>query len=243
MPISSQEQDHAVTEKKPLPPDVLISGTTIRLLALETTKSKWTTILIGARPGRYLIVEMPKMGGAPVKLDDGTKWAVNFISKGAVYSFNSEILGYTYRLVPLLFLSYPQQVEVANLRNEKRYPVNIPAISKVVLPPPDFKGASEEENGAAALPEGEISTLVVDISEGGFMMISPVALPPETTIEAVFHLPQGDPIAGLQAVVKTCRGKPGGFLTGLSLAQSNPPEAISRLGNFITSIENMPLRL
>ena len=226
------------SDNKQLPADVLVSGVTIRLLAMETTKSKWTTTLIGSRPGRYLIVEMPKMGGAPVKLDEGTRWAVNFISKGTVFSFTSEIIGYTYRMVPLLFLSWPQDLQIANLRNEKRYPVNIPATVKIINPPAT-SGDDERNN----LPESEITSLVVDISEGGFLMISPDPLPQETTVETAFHLPQGEPIAGLQAVVRTCRGKPGGYLIGLSLAPSNPPEAGTRLGNFNNNLENIPLRL
>ena len=228
-----------MSERKPLSPDVLISGTSIRLLALETTKSKWTTMLIGARPGRYLIVEMPRVAGAPVKLDDGTRWAANFISKGAVYSFNTAVLGYTYRLVPLLFLEYPAEAEVANLRTEKRYPVNIPVISKVTggaMP----EAASEAEAAALANP---LKALAVDISEGGFMMASPVPMSPDMTIDAVFYLPKEEPLRGVQAVVRACRGKPGGYFIGLAYSQQNSPEVMGRLNALINSIENMPLRL
>ena len=236
-----------MSETRTLSPDVLICGTSIRLLALETTKSKWTTILIGSRPGRYLIVEMPKVAGAPVKLDDGTRWAANFISKGAVYSFNTEVLGYTYRLVPLLFPEYPKEVEIANLRTEKRYPVNVPVISTVVsLPTPDAHGKAAAEAKPAAAdrkpPAGPLKALAADISEGGFMMACPLPLQPETVIEATFYLPKDEPITGIQAVVRACRGKPGGYFIGLAYSQSNRPEAMSRLGDLISSIENMPLR-
>ncbi len=228
-----------MSERKPLSPDVLISGTSIRLLALETTKSKWTTMLIGARPGRYLIVEMPRVAGAPVKLDDGTRWAANFISKGAVHSFNTVILGYTYRLVPLLFLEYPNEAEVANLRTEKRYPVNIPMISKLIggeIP----EAADEAEAAALSAP---LKALVVDISEGGFMMACPVPMAPDMVIEATFYLPNQEPLAGVQAVVRACRGKPGGYFIGLAFSSGNTPEIVSRLSSLITNIENMPLRL
>jgi hypothetical protein len=218
----------------------LICGTSIRLLALETTKSKWTTIFIGSRPGRYLIVEMPKVAGAPVKLDDGTRWSANFISKGAVHSFNTEVLGYTYRLTPLLFLGYPAETVVANLRTEKRYPVNIPIIYKVLSTPPLL---AAEEEAAAAADHGPLKALVVDISEGGFMAVSPSPLAPETVIEAAFYLPKEEPISGINAVVRACRGKPGGYFIGLACSQSNQPKVISRLADLIAGIENMPLRL
>ena len=226
-----------MSERKPLSPDVLISGTSIRLLALETTKSKWTTILIGSRPGRYLIVEMPKVAGAPVKLDDGTRWAANFISKGAVYSFQTEVLGYTYRLVPLLFLDYPKETEIANLRTEKRYPVNIPIIFKIV-----DESAPETPDGVP-IPSGPQKALVVDISEGGFMMACPAPLPPDANIEASFYLPKTEPINGIRAVARACRGKPGGYFIGLAFHQSNLPEVWTRLGDLIANIESTPLRL
>ena len=225
-----------MSERKPLSPDVLICGTSIRLLALETTKSKWTTVLIGSRPGRYLIVEMPKVAGAPVKLDDGTRWAANFISKGAVYSFNTEVLGYTYRLVPLLFLDYPKETEIANLRTEKRYPVNIPIIFKITdeIPP--------EPEGPPPLT-GPQKALVVDISEGGFMMACPVPLPPDANIEASFYLPRSETITGVKAVARACRGKPGGYFIGLAYDQSNLPDVWNRLSDLIANIESTPLRL
>ena len=230
-----------MSELKPLSPDVLISGTGIRLLALETTKSKWTTTLIGARPGRYIIVEMPRVAGAPVKLDDGTRWAANFLSKGAVYSFNTEVLGYTYRMVPLLFLAYPQEVEIANLRTEKRYPVSIPIIFKIQFVP-EMQQAPEE--GAATVSVGsQFKGLVVDISEGGFMMACPAALEPETAIEAIFHLPNQEPLFGIKAIVRACRGKPGGYFIGMAYSQANTPEVAERLNGLIANIENMPLRL
>lgn len=227
-----------MSERKPLSPDALICGSSIRLLALETTKSKWTTTFIGSRPGRYLIVDMPKVAGGPVKLDDGTRWAANFISKGAVYNFNTEVLGYTYRLVPLLFLSYPKDVEVANLRTEKRYPVNIPIVFVTTELP-----LAEEATEAAPPPEGATKALGVDISEGGFMMACPLPLALDTNIVATLYLPKGGPVTGVKATVRACRGKPGGCFLGLAYAQSNSPEVMDRLNSLITNIENMPLRL
>jgi hypothetical protein len=117
--------------RKPLLPDVLVAGTTLRLVALAPTKSKWSTMLIGARPGRYLLVEMPRAGGAPMKLDEGSLWSANFISRGVVDSFDVEVVGAAVRPVPLLILTYPEEVEAAVLRTVKRYPVHIPVISKV----------------------------------------------------------------------------------------------------------------
>ncbi len=224
-------------EKRPLLPDALICGTTIRLVALEATKSKWTTVLVGARPGRYIIVEMPKVAGGPVKLDDGSLWSVNFISKGSVYSFQTAVEGYTYRLAPLLFLAYPREVEVTGLRTEKRYPVNIPMTMNISTFP---RGA---ENAEQLMAAGPVKALVVDLSESGFMMASPVPLPLECTIEATFYLPREEVMPHIKSVVKACRGKPGSYFMGMSYLPGGGVGSLERLRDLITSIENMPLRL
>jgi len=239
-----------MSERKPLSPDVLVSGTTIRLAALEITKSRWSTMLIGARPGRYLMVEMPNAGGLPVKLDEGTYWSANFISRGSVYSFNTEVLGATFRPAPLLAFSYPEEAEVAVLRTVKRYPVNIPVVSKV-LQWPNQPSAAERMYGEMSAPaqflpppEAHVKALVVDISQGGFLMACPEPLAPEAVMENSFYLPKEEPVNGIRAVVRTCRGKPGGYFIGLAYIPSkSPSEPLARLNALITRIENMPLRL
>lgn len=229
-----------MVEKRPLSPDFLVCGTTIRLVALEVTKSKWTTILIGARPGRYIVVEMPRVAGGPVKLDDGSIWAANFISKGSVYTFQTMVEGYTYRLMPLLFLEYPAEVEITRLRTEKRYPVNIPMTLTISTFPHDMENLAE---ATASYPAGPLKALVVDISEGGFMMASPIPFPVESTIEAAFYLPKEEAIAGIRSEVKTCRGKPGSYFVGLSYMPGASLGTMDRIRDIITNIENMPLRL
>ena len=238
-----------MSERKPMLPDVLVAGTTIRLVALATTKSKWSTMLIGARPGHYLVVEMPLVNGIRMKLDEGSHWSANFISRGAVYSFNTEIMGATFRPVPLLTLMYPEEVEVAMLRTVKRYPVNIPILSKVVQwPNPSMEPTEDGEMPVPAprhpKPDTPVKALVVDISEGGFLMACPQPLATDAIMENSFYLPREEPVSGIQAIVRTCRGKSGGYFIGLAYIPSNsPPEPLSRLNDLIASIENMPLRL
>ncbi|MGL4208914.1 MAG: flagellar brake domain-containing protein [Candidatus Adiutrix sp.] len=246
-----------MSEIKAMVPDILICGMSMRLLALETTKSKWATIFVGAKPNRYLVVEMPKVGGAPVKFDDGARWAATFISKGRAYTFNTVVLGHTYRLVPLLFLEYPLEIEVADLRVETRYPVNIPATVKFLIddthegkapdhaldsPPSSTQGDENNFSAAEAIPFN-CKGLVVDLSEGGIMMASATAILPETVLEATLYLPQDVLIKGVVATVKTCRNAKGSYLLGLSFNQATKPDVMGQINNYIRSIENMALRL
>jgi hypothetical protein len=63
-------------------------------------------------------------------------------------------------------------------------------------------------------------------------------------MENSFYLPREEPLNGIQAVVRTCRGKPGGYFVGLAyIPTKRPPDPLVRLNELISNIENMPLRL
>ena len=234
-------------ELKPLLPDFLISGTIIRLTSSIMTKAIWSTILIGARQDRYLVVEMPSVNGARIKLDEGLNWSASFLSRGDFYNFNTEVLGATFRPVPLLTLSYPKEAEVSSLRQVKRYPVNIPVVSKVISWPNAFAQQTEFEDTSSSYfspPEHPIKGLVVDISEGGCLMASSEPLAPEAVVESSFYLPQEAPLHGIRTAVRTCRGTDGRYFMGLAyISSSIPPESLSRLNELIVRIESIPLRL
>ncbi len=228
----------AVSEERreKLSPDALICGAVIRLMALGSNKSRWSVIFVGAKPDYYLIVEPPRLNGAAVKHEEGSVWSANFIRRGVLYTFETEVLGHTWRPAPLMFLRYPAEVQAVNLRSEKRYPVQIPLVAEIIRPP-----AAEEGEDAAEM--GLIKALAVDISEHGFLMASPLALARETYLSANFYLPKDEVLSGVQALVRDCHSRSGGHFVGLSYDPSNPPEVQARLKNLIDGIENMPLRL
>jgi c-di-GMP-binding flagellar brake protein YcgR len=213
--------------KYTLTPDVLIAGLRIRILAMETTKSKWNTILIGARPGKYLIFDMPKVNNMPVRLDDGSRWAVNFISHGQIYTFRGEVIGSSYRPFPLVFFSYPPSIEISNLRNDKRYPVNIPVTIQTLDEPP------------LVLSKG----LILDLSWGGCLAASTTEVPGDMVLKMTLYLDDANSIEGLEVEKKSCRNKQGTFYTGFSFLSSNRVEVTDMIGELITEIESIPLRL
>jgi c-di-GMP-binding flagellar brake protein YcgR len=215
-------------EAIPLSPEFLISGLRIRILAMETTKSKWNTMLIGARPGRFLIFDMPKVNNMPVRLDDGSRWAVNFISNGQIFTFYSEVVGSSYRPFPIVFFSYPDSVEISNLRNDKRYPVNIPVTIET------SQGAQQQP-----LTKG----LVLDLSWGGCLAASTVAVPADVPLFMTIYLDNSTRIDGIQVEKKSCRNKQGTYYTGFSFLPSNPVAVTDRIGELITEIESIPLRI
>jgi c-di-GMP-binding flagellar brake protein YcgR len=195
---------------------------------METTKSRWDTIFIGSKPKRYFVLEQPKVNGLPVKLDDNSKWSVNFINNGQVFNFNCEVLGCCARPVPLVFMSYPEVVDQANLRNAKRYPVNIPMI---------IEGAGEPNTGTLA------KGLVLDLSMGGCLVATTTEIPAEMELLMTLYLDDHKTIAGLHVERKSGRQAVGTYYSGLAFLTSHNPEVFNQVHDLINGIENIPLRI
>jgi c-di-GMP-binding flagellar brake protein YcgR len=209
-----------------LSPEALFPGQRIRLLAMGTIKSKWTTVLIGSRPGRYIIIEIPKVNGLPVIFDQGSKWSVNFITRGQIFIFPCEMIANISRPFSLAFMSWPLVVEVSNLRTDKRYPVNIPVTF-----------TTNEDNTVVA------KGLLLDLSWGGCLAASTVELPEQTLLKMNMYLESNNAIEGLIVEKKGSRNQQGTFYTGLSFISTNKNEVTERLAEFLSDIESMPLRL
>jgi hypothetical protein len=193
---------------------------------MESVKSKWTTILVGSRKGRYIIFEIPRVNSLPVLFEDNSLWSINFIRQGNIYNFSSRVLTSINRPIPLVFFAFPDTVEVANLRNEKRYPVNIPFIA---------------QSYEADMEPFRTKGLLLDLSWGGGLAASSVELP-NGPLKVSLYLDETISIDGLLMEKKGSRNQQGTFYTGLSFLP-NQATVMDRLGEFIQDIENIPLRL
>jgi c-di-GMP-binding flagellar brake protein YcgR len=209
-----------------LTPEILTSGQRVRLLAMETIKSKWTTTIVGMRKGRFIILDVPKVNNLPVLFEDNSHWSVNFIRQGSVFSFESRVLSSLARPVPLVFFTFPDAVEVANLRTEKRYPVSIP-----------FSAGRARQGD----PPFQAKGLLLDLSMGGGLAASAMELP-DGPLAVSLWLDDTSAIDGLVAEKRGSRSQQGTYYTGLSFLP-NRGEVMDRLGELIQDIENIPLRL
>ncbi|MDR1109618.1 MAG: flagellar brake protein [Deltaproteobacteria bacterium] len=207
--------------------EALVPGQRVRLLALETTKSKWTSVLIGCRPGRYLVIEVPRVNGLPIVLEERSQWSINFINRGQIYYFSSEIIASISRPFALAFLSWPAKVEISNLRTDKRYPVNIPVTMH------------QAEGSCEIVAKG----LLLDLSWGGCLAASTVELPDQMPLAMTMYLDSNNIIEGLLVEKKGSRIQQGTFYTGLSFMTTNKSEIMDRLTEFLSDIESIPLRL
>jgi c-di-GMP-binding flagellar brake protein YcgR len=207
-------------------PEVLTCGLRVRLLAMETTKSKWSASLVGAKTGRYLIFETPRVNSLPVIFDDGSRWSVNFIAHGLIHLFDCEVIGSISRPTSLVFFTYPEKAEISNLRTVKRYPVRIPATFETLPPEPEFAAKG----------------LVLDLSSGGCLTATTMEIAATAPLKMTLYLGQSSTV-DLLVEKRTFRQQQGTFFTGFSFMATNPANVAERLENFLNDIQSMPLRI
>lgn len=91
------------------------------LLKLDSIEGFLKTDLVGMVQNHYLIVDMPKGGpGIKNKFFEGNLVLVRYLHAGAIFAFQSHMLGVVEKPVRLVFLSYPQIVSRQELRHEER---------------------------------------------------------------------------------------------------------------------------
>lgn len=91
------------------------------LLKVDTIEGFLKTDLVGMVDNHYLIVDMPK-GGPAVKnkFFEGNMVLVRYLHEGAIFAFQSNVLGTVEKPVRLVFLSFPAIVSRQELRQEAR---------------------------------------------------------------------------------------------------------------------------
>src|SRR5208283_2410937 len=95
----------------------------------DTTRLKAT--LVGMKLDEYLIIQMPAIPGISSRLQKGIDIVKRYVMNGCVYGFVSSILSTISSPALICFTSYPEYVEMVNMRKEKRLDCFFPASSKV----------------------------------------------------------------------------------------------------------------
>ena len=113
--------------------------------------------LVGMDRGYYLICSIPQLRGSWIRVHRENHVVVRYLHKGVVYGFKCTLLSLIEEPVPLMLLSYPEEIETVALRKHDRIACLIPASVQVEGQP--CKGA------------------IVDLSLGGCSFACP--LPPE----------------------------------------------------------------
>ena len=76
--------------------------------------------LLGMDPGKFLIIQTPLISDIGTKVFEKNNGIVRYLSAGRVYAFRSTLLGIIKEPRRFSILSYPESLEVVNLRKFER---------------------------------------------------------------------------------------------------------------------------
>ena len=159
------------------------------LLKVDAIEGFLKTDLVGMVDNQYLIVDMPK-GGPAVKnkFFEGNMVLVRYLHNGAIFAFQSYVLGVVDKPVRLVFLSFPAIVSRQELRREQRVECYL--------------------NAAIEMDGGVLNGAVLDISPSGcrFGARNPNKLRPEIgqNIDIGIKLGEGEKARRVKGIVRSC---------------------------------------
>ncbi len=110
---------------------------------------RFKSVLVGMQDQQYLIIHLPQPLSLGRELREGMDLILRYVHFGSVYGCMVTVRGLILKPFPLLFLSYPNQVECVELRKVKRVECMLPATAT---------GARWKTNG-----------MIRDISSGGVL--------------------------------------------------------------------------
>lgn len=96
------------------------------------------TEVVGFSNEDFVIIRAPLKPGIKQKVLDNEEIIVRYFNEGIVYGFKSNLINYLNKPEPLLFITYPSNIEIMELRKNKRVNCNIPA--KIYIEDQDYQG-------------------------------------------------------------------------------------------------------
>lgn len=100
-------------------------------IQIEGMEGHFRSILVGLVPQEYLIIRIPSFFSDQNQLHEGKHLTVQYQSLGKIYGFSSNIVGIVDKPYPLIFLSYPEEVDNLHRRKNPRVSCYIPAIANL----------------------------------------------------------------------------------------------------------------
>ncbi len=202
-------------------------GLQLIMEAPDLHKIKFQTVLRGLKSDQYLVLDHPSHKGQPVNLPQETACVVRFIHKGRIIGFRSQVVAALRKPYPLLFLTYPKEVETSKIGRADRYPVNIETTCT-----PDAGVKSTDK-----APQGRM----LNISLGGGLIRCPTAFEKGRHIFITINLQEFGRIIDLPVEVKRCETQGEEYLLGVSFSAPEHP-GFERVGQFLQRLETLQIR-
>lgn len=106
---------------------------------------------LGASHYDFLIIRLPTIPGLVKQLLPRTSISISYLHSGAVNTFSSEVITYSFKPALLLFTSYPDRVSIMETRKHQRVTCALPV--------------------HLSTPHGEAEGVIQDLSMGGCRIV------------------------------------------------------------------------
>lgn len=148
-------------------------------IQFEKIEERLRGTFVGMESHAFLILRVPASPEIENELYEGNEVILRYVCLGNVYGFRSKILYYTIDPFRLVFLAYPEKVEILNLRKKPRVDCYIPATS--------------------FLAERKLKGVIMDISSSGCRLtLHPSATAPQPDIRPGDVLKLSFPFLGIK---------------------------------------------
>jgi hypothetical protein len=189
-------------------------------------KIRCTSFFRGCKEYHYVLIDHPIHNGIPVLIENNKSFVVRFIHDGNVFGYSGHIIAIIKKPFPLVFLTYPDQLESLNLRTNPRYPVRI------------------EVTYAHQTPEGPAPVtgtgLIINISEGGCLLEGEDFYDQGSRLTLSFTIPPQEAIQELEVEVKRVRKK--GIHAHLGLTFVTPSESnLRKINEYLARMKSLQI--
>lgn len=97
-------------------------------IKFEKDENQYFCFCRGVHPEKYLLTQTPAAVGIEKKMMAGKQAVVRFVESGMVCGFKTRVQQAILKPYRLIFLDYPDSIEMVNLRTSKRVAVSIKAV-------------------------------------------------------------------------------------------------------------------
>lgn len=172
---------------------------------IQVENKKYSTVIRGIVPPRWVLLDMPKKDGRLISLPRGKAVLIRYIHQGIMFGFRA-IVNHEY-LAPsqILVVDFPKAVEERNLRRSERIKTFIPI--RIA-----FEDETEPEGGA-----------MMDLSREGALLFFEGDFLPEVgeTVWISLKLPGGAAVERLGCLVRNSREPRNLRLVGVEFETEN----------------------
>lgn len=202
------------------------------LLEIKGIDSRLRSFVTGLHHGEYLLIQCPRIPGIETKLYEGNRIRVVYLHDGTVCAFKTQILNFIRNPSRLIFLSYPDSVDVLELRKNPRISCFLKASVRSKEHNTEYDGVVLDINSEgcrfATSPPSEV------VHSSG-QVLRPIHVGEKIEVTVEFAGPK-ESISFL-GVVRNIAESKNRISMGIQFAESNT-DAITTVDNYIKTVLN-----